>query len=63
MKTMELIEVYKRLCYYDKRNPNNIIDTDEPQEPRDNCYCDNCFYGRDRLALEIIELRELLKQI
>lgn len=61
MSPLEIEEVYERLCYYDKRNPNNDINTDFPKEPRGNCYCDNCFHGRDRLALEIIALRELLK--
>jgi hypothetical protein len=46
-------EVLENLCYHDKRNPNGY---EYDQTPRDKCYCDNCFYGRDRLALEILEL-------
>ncbi len=56
---MDLTEIYHSLCSYDRRNPlfNDIMDEDFPTEPRNDCYCDNCFYGRDALALEIIRLR------
>lgn len=58
---MELEEVYKNLCFKDKRNPTwqDLYGQDEEceiPEPRNDCYCDNCFYGRDKLALEIIKL-------
>jgi hypothetical protein len=59
---MTLIEIFTDLCSYDPRNPfNNIEDNDSPRniERTDKCYCDNCFYGRDRLALEILRLKEL----
>ena len=49
-------EVLRNLCFHDPRNPHN--DPELGQEPRDNCYCDNCFHGRDELALEILRLRE-----
>jgi hypothetical protein len=60
---MKLKEILKCLCWYDPRNPNyyNPFDAEDERKPRENCYCDNCFYGRDALALEIINLRELLK--
>lgn len=33
----------------------------EPAMPmRSSCACDSCFYGRSRLAVEIVRLRELL---
>lgn len=53
--------VLENLCNYDKRNPNSIIYEDEDdREPRgDECYCDNCFYGRDKLALEILRLKDI----
>ena len=57
---MTLNEVYSNLCSYDESNPlyADIYDeVDERPVPRVNCYCDNCFYGRDKLALEIILLR------
>ena len=56
--------VYESLCSYDSRNPlyedlAYSFEGDEKSKPRDGCLCDNCFYGRDRLAMEVIRLREL----
>ena len=51
---MKREEVLGNLCYYDSKNPNSACDDD--CKPRADCYCDNCFYGRDELALEIIQL-------
>lgn len=49
---------YESLCYYDKRNPNFI--GNEYSEPRKStCYCDNCFRGKDELAMEILRLRKI----
>ena len=54
-----MLNPYESLCYLDPRNPNAMLDLDELQpDPRDGCFCDNCFHGRDALALEIIRLRE-----
>lgn len=53
-------EVVQYLCYRDPRNPYfaNLHGNEEtPPTPRNNCYCDNCFHGRDELALEILRLR------
>lgn len=58
---MLLSEVYTYLCVYDERNPHYInLDYLDyvPGVPRENCFCDNCFYGRDKLAMEIIRLVE-----
>ena len=55
---MEIEEIYSNLCSYDKRNPYYEDDFCD-EEPRKNCHCDNCFYGRDKLALEIIVLKAL----
>ena len=53
-------EVLRNLCYYDPRNPEyEDFAPDERYEPRDNCSCDNCFYRRDPLAIEILRLRQL----
>lgn len=42
------------LCTYDPRSSNFIqLDGEDPWPPRTNCACDNCFYGRDALALEL----------
>ncbi len=56
--------IHSCLCAKDKRNPlwtevyaGDVVN-DDPL-PRVNCFCDNCFYGRDRLAVEILRLREL----
>jgi hypothetical protein len=58
---MELDKVLKALCYGDERNPHNDINDEDPEEPRlEGCYCDNCFYGRDKFAVEILRLREEL---
>jgi hypothetical protein len=62
MKTLNItIEDIKRnLCINDPENPNNNldcydVDEDFPApEPRVNCGCDNCFYGRDKLARYIL---------
>lgn len=58
-----MVNPNERLCYRDPRNPLfNDYDSETP-EPRDGCACDNCFYGRDELALEIIRLRERIASI
>ena len=37
------------------------MDSEEDERPKgDSCYCDNCFYRRDKLAKEIIRLMEVL---
>ena len=56
-------EVFDRLCIRDKRNTMHLdiygdYEPDEIPPVREDCSCDNCFYGRDRMALEIIRLRE-----
>ena len=53
-------EIKINLCYYDPENPNSNLDAyedeDRPQ-PRNECGCDNCFYGRDKLAMQLIEAK------
>ena len=55
-------QVFENLCWHDPRNPNYTemgLDDDEKIEPRfEDCCCDNCFYGKDKLAMEILRLRE-----
>ena len=54
---MDIIEVKKDLCYYDKENPEFCEDNkSKTAEQRKKCYCDNCFNGKDKLAREIIRL-------
>jgi hypothetical protein len=55
-------KIYELLCVNDKRSPFFIEDEDWPNsQPRTNCSCDYCFYGRDQLALIIIDLIETLE--
>ena len=55
-------EVYENLCMSDPRNPNfeDMYGEDDvdviPKPHRLSCMCDNCFYGRDKLAREILQL-------
>lgn len=57
-------EILKNLCYYDKRNPdyNGEVANSAVRLPVKVgvcvCYCDNCFYGRHKLALEILKLQK-----
>lgn len=54
-------DVYDYLCWYDPRyssfTPLDPACGDQP-EPRKGCGCDNCFYGRDALALRLLAMRE-----
>ena len=55
-------EIRENLCMHAPESPyfNDLHGFDEPDEipePRKDCYCDNCFYGRDELALEILKLK------
>jgi hypothetical protein len=56
--TLTLEEIKGNLCYYDAENPSNNLDCYDDEEerpkPRENCHCDNCFYGRDKLARYIL---------
>jgi hypothetical protein len=57
-------EIYELLCTKDHRNPMYLDiygEDDEAPVPRKGCACDNCFFGRDKLALEIISSRERIK--
>lgn len=50
--------ILEKLCIYDPANPN-YTRSDGPMPPprQKDCYCDNCFYGRDALAMEAIRLK------
>ena len=62
LSEQEIIEIKERLCYYDIRNPDNDLDLIDEEDHKDfttgKCYCDNCFYGRTKLANIILELIE-----
>lgn len=57
-------EILSNLCCYDDRNPDRV-DGDLPQDERPQrkpiCHCDNCFYGRTKMAEHILELRSNIK--
>ena len=65
-------EVKSRLCYHDRRNPDFSITEENGYDKEDieatgdfakpECYCDNCFYGRTKLANYILNIREMLIQ-
>lgn len=58
---MDIVEVKENLCSRDPRNPLYYTiygDDDEPVEPRKDCACDNCFYGKDKLAVELLKYME-----
>lgn len=50
-------EIFERLCVYDRRSPYFI--DQEDREACSDCFCDNCFYGRHKLALEVLRLKGL----
>ena len=54
---MELIEVLENICCYGKRHPDYDPECDRVKQTP--CYCDNCFYGRDKLAKEILKYKEV----
>lgn len=56
---MTIEEIKLNLCYNDERNPDyNDLHSDDCEEEehvrQDNCFCDNCFYGRTKLANELL---------
>jgi hypothetical protein len=70
---MTINEIKSKLCYYDRRNPDFMIteefgydkeDIDTTGDfPRKDCACDNCFYGRTKLAEELLLLYNKIKEI
>lgn len=73
-ENMKTEDFYSNLCYYDLRNPRGIKeilniylpdeeDGDLGEHAKEDCSCDNCFYGRTKLAEHIIDLREIIKYI
>jgi len=66
---MQLKEIYSNLCSMDKRNPlfNDIYEDYTAEELRGlknkNCDCHNCFYGRDKLANELIKTQNIIEEI
>jgi len=59
-------EIKEELCYYDLRNPDGVnfyglLDAEEIKEEgygnhkKEDCSCDNCFYGRTKMAEELLK--------
>jgi hypothetical protein len=60
------MNLYEQLCTKDPRSPfyGDIYDADDPAPtPRVNCSCDNCFYGRDTLAVYSLELQARIEAL
>ena len=44
-------EILSRLCVYDERNPDYLpFDEDDLSRKPIDCACDNCYYGRKKMA-------------
>jgi len=57
-------EILEELCYYDKRNPDCRMDADDIEDYKSRllkrgktCSCDNCFYGRTKMAEHILAIQ------
>ncbi len=63
--------ILEKLCYYDSRNPNTIVNLENLSQEElsynqvegedfanKDCSCDNCFYGKTKLANELVKMYE-----
>ncbi len=60
---LNLKDIKRNLCVDDKRNPdyNDLYrDEDDTGVPKENCHCDNCFYGRHELAEGLLRLHDII---
>jgi hypothetical protein len=69
-RALSLGVVAEQLCQYDVDHPDYAARKaaaeaygEEPEPRNPKCACDNCFYGRDRLAREILRLNALVRQL
>jgi len=53
---MTINEIKSNLCYWDSRNPEGVGVDDQDLTNVIECHCDNCLYGRTKLAEELIKL-------
>lgn len=58
---MENIKVRENLCIYNPLYPYYDKENNQFHKKKSICYCDNCFSGRNELALEILKLQEQKK--
>jgi hypothetical protein len=65
LSNLTMTEIAEKLCYYDTRNPDGVKSYMTEEEIKEegytatskhDCSCDNCFYGRTKLALYILKL-------
>jgi len=70
-------EIKEKLCYYDLRNPDGVNETRRSygldageikkevygNHKKEDCYCDNCFNGRTKMAEELLKLENQNKQL
>ena len=56
------VDYRAHLCVHDPRSDVYIADEDDPP-PRNGCHCDRCFYGRDALALQLMDAESVLEKI
>lgn len=59
---MELAQIKENLCIYDLDNGDDTYSQEEKKEIQlelsrneKDCICDNCFYGRDLLASQLLQ--------
>ena len=55
--------VKDNLCSNDPRSAFYIELDDDPRPARVNCFCENCFSGKDKLAVRIAELEATLQRV
>lgn len=62
---MTMEQIKGCLCIYDERHPDYSYtkqyreQVGEIPKPRDHCHCDNCFEGRDPLAVALIDIYDM----
>lgn len=53
-------EIKENLCYYDPRNPDGL--NAYGNYKKEDCSCDNCFYGRAKMAEELLKYIPKIKE-
>jgi hypothetical protein len=55
---MSILNVYEYLCWYDQRSDHYT-----GGERKEDCFCDNCFYGRTELAEKILDQEDEIDRL
>lgn len=56
------LEIFEKMCYYDN-NRQELVDNGwtqgeiKSESGNSDCFCDNCFYSRSKMADYILELK------